>query len=191
MSGLPTIQAHHLRPTPPEQRWLIEGMWGAQAVGIIGGEPKCCKSFLALGMAVAVTSGRPCLDRFAVKRTGRVLLYAAEDPLHMVRERLDGICAHVGVELSSLDLWLITAPTVRLDLPDDCQRLAETVAELRPTLLLLDPFVRLHRIDENVSAAVAPILAFLRELERRHGCAIALVHHARKGAARARPGQAL
>ena len=34
---------------------------GVEAVGILGGEPKCCKSFLALDLAVSVASGAPCL----------------------------------------------------------------------------------------------------------------------------------
>ncbi len=38
------------------------------------------------------------------------------------------------------------------------------VARLKPRLLVLDPFVRLHRIDENASGEVAPLLAFLRDL---------------------------
>src|SRR5207245_929916 len=58
-------------------------------------------------------------------------------------------------------------------------------------MLVLDPFVRLHRVDENVSGEVAPLLAFLRELQRRHQVSVVVVHHARKGAARARAGQAL
>ena len=62
---------------------------------------------------------------------------------------------------------------------------------LKPRLLVLDPFVRLHRIDENVSGDVAPLLAFLRELRRRGGIAVALVHHAKKGAGAIRAGQAL
>ena len=70
-------------------------------------------------------------------------------------------------------------------------RLRETVASLRPTLLVLDPFVRLHRIDENAGAEVAPVLAYLRDLERHFHTAVLLVHHARKGAAHARAGQAL
>ena len=64
-----------------EQRWLVTSLWSEEAVGIIGGEPKCCKSFLALDLAVAVAAGTPCLRRFAVPRPGRVLLYAAEDAL--------------------------------------------------------------------------------------------------------------
>ena len=65
------------------------------------------------------------------------------------------------------------------------------MAELKPILLLLDPFVRLHRIDENASQEVAPLLGYLRELQRQHHLAVVLVHHARKGAQRLRPGQAL
>jgi hypothetical protein len=188
--GFPVEHAYRLQQLPEAQQWLIEGLWGHEAVGIIGGEPKCCKSFLALGMAVALASGRPCLGHFAVPRTGSVLLFAAEDALHIVRRRLDGICAHHGVELAALDLWAITAPVIRLDHRDDQRRLEDTIAQHEPRLLILDPFVRLHRIDENLSAAVAPLLAFLRELQRRHQCAVALVHHARKGGA-SRAGQAL
>ncbi|MFN8625798.1 MAG: AAA family ATPase [Candidatus Binatia bacterium] len=81
----------------PERRWLVEQLWGTEAVGIIGGEPKCCKSFLALDLAVSVASGTQCLGRFAVARAARVLLFAAEDPLHVVRERLAGITAARGL----------------------------------------------------------------------------------------------
>ena len=92
-------------------------LWSEQAVGIVGGEPKCCKSFLALDLAVA--AGIPCLRRFAVPRAGRVLLYAAEDALHIVRRRLEGICATTGLSLADLDIQVITAPSVRLDLDAD------------------------------------------------------------------------
>jgi hypothetical protein len=188
---LPHQRACELASRPSEQQWLIEGLWAEQAVGIIGGEPKCCKSFLALDLAVAVASGTPALREFAVPHPGCVLLYAAEDALHVVRQRLDGISAAAGVALADLDIRVITTPTLRLDLEDHRQALADTVAELQPRLLILDPFVRLHRVDENASGEIAPLLAFLRELQRSFLTAIAVVHHAKKGAARARAGQAL
>lgn len=191
MTALPIQPAHALPACPEERRWLIEGLWAEQAVGIVGGEPKCCKSFLALDMAVAVASGAACLRRFQVAHQGRVLLFAAEDALHVVRERLSGICAAARLRLEGLDVQVITAPTLRLDLEADRRRLKDAVERLEPRLLVLDPFVRLHRIDENVSGEVAPLLAFLRELQREHALAVTVVHHAKKGASRARAGQAL
>ena len=191
MTPLPVVPAHRLAERAEEQRWLVADLWSEQAVGIIGGEPKCCKSFLALDLAVAVAAGRPCLRRFAVPNPGRVLLYAAEDALHIVRRRLDGICAAAAVELADLDVQVITAPSLRLDLEADQAKLDQTIARLKPRMLVLDPFVRLHRIDENVSGEVAPLLAYLRDLQRRHRLAVILVHHARKGAGDMRAGQAL
>jgi hypothetical protein len=191
MNPFPVQRAHTLTATPPDRRWLIEDLWGDEAVGIVGGEPKCGKSLLALDMAVAVASGQPCLGRFHVRRTGRVLLYAAEDSLPIVRQRLEGVARHGGLDLADLDIWLITAPAVRLDVPEHRQRLTATVETLKPVLLVLDPFVRLHRIDENASAEVVPLLAFLRDLQRQFHCSVLIVHHARKGAAGVRAGQAL
>jgi hypothetical protein len=188
---LPVARACDLPVCPPERRWLIEDLWADQAVGIIGGEPKCGKSFLALDLLVAVASGAPCLRRFAAIRRGSVLLYAAEDALHLVRTRLEGLCRAAALTLSDLPIHVITAPSLRLDLADDRQQLQATIATLRPILLVLDPFVRLHRVDENASSEVAPLLAYLRELQRRFALAVVLVHHARKGAGTVRGGQAL
>jgi hypothetical protein len=165
--SLPTLPAHQLAERPRERRRLIDQLRGDEAVGIVGGEPKSCKSFLALGMAVSVAGGVPCLGSFAPVQTGRVLLYAVEDALHVVRQRLAGIAAAAGRDLADLDIHVITAPSVRLDVERDRDALVETVVELRPKLLVPDPFVRLHRIDENISGEVAPLLAYLRELQRR------------------------
>lgn len=191
MKSLPVCRADRLAEQPVEQRWLIEGLWTDQAVGIVGGEPKCCKSFLALDLAVAVASGAGALRRFRTIQTGPVLLYAGEDPLHVVRGRLEGIAHTAGVTFEGLNVHAITAPSLRLDLTADQQRLVETVRTVQPKLLVLDPFVRLHRIDENAAAEVAPVLGFLRNLQRRFGTAVLLVHHARKAANHVRAGQAL
>jgi hypothetical protein len=139
---------------------------------------------------VSVASGAPCLGRYPPAQTGRVLLYAAEDPLELVRDRLVGICRACGQQLSELEIFVLTAPRLHLDDDDDRMGLSDTVEELRPKLLVLDPFVRLHSRDENVVAEVAPMLDFLRGLQRRFACSVLLVHHARKAAGPLRGGQA-
>jgi biotin operon repressor len=61
---------------------------------------------------------------------------------------------------------------------------------INPRRVLLDPLVRLHRLDENSAAAISQLLGFLRDLQRAHDSAIVRVHHASKKH-RAQPGQAL
>ena len=191
MNPLPVQRASQLSTAGPQTHWLVEGLWSDQAVGILGGEPKCYKSFLALDLAVSVASGTACLRQFPVRRPGKVLLFPAEDSLAIVRQRLEGIATMAQVDFPSLPVEVITAPSLRLDAATDRQRLADTIQKLQPILLVLDPLIRLHRIDENDATQVAVLLSFLRELQRRFQLAILLVHHARKDSHSSRPGQAL
>ena len=190
MTGFPTRRPAELEDRPPERQWLVEGLWGRQAVGIIGGEPKCGKSFLALDLAVSVAAGVPCLRRFPAAQSGPVLMFAAEDAGHIVRRRLQGIAAAAGADFEALDIAVIDVPVLRLDHAADRKRLVETVERHGPGLLVLDPLVRLHGVDENAVSEIAPILGFLRDVQRRSGAAVLLVHHARKSGS-SRPGQAL
>ena len=169
--------------------WRIDKVWG-EGVGILGGPPKCAKSWFGLDMAVSIASATPLLDYFEVRDPGPTLVYLAEDALGQVRSRISGICQHRGLDIANLDLHVITAPAVRLDQEADQKRLTFTVERIRPKLLLLDPLVRLHRLDENSSADISVLLGFLRELQRRSDVAIVVVHHMRK-AIRAHLGQAL
>ena len=141
---LPVRRASELEIRPQEESWLIQQLWGRAAVGIIGGSPKTCKSWLGLDMAVSISSATPCLGRFAVQARGPTLVYLAEDALSMVRARLDALCGHRRLDIRGLDLHAITAPSLRLDRERDRQRLKATLEQLKPRMLLLDPLVRLH-----------------------------------------------
>ena len=187
---LPVAQAAELDAHAPHTQWLIRPLWGRAAVGVIGGQPKLGKSWLGLSLATSVASGTPCLGRFPVDHPGRALVYLAEDALAMVRARIEALCQHYRLDLAALDLHVITAPALRLDLERDQQRLAATVAALRPVFLLLDPLIRLHRCEENSSSEISALLAYFRELQRTFDVALCLVHHVSKKS-RARPGQAL
>jgi len=191
VNALPVQRASQLECSGPQTHWLVEDLWTDQAVGILGGEPKCCKSFLALDVAVSVASGAACLRQFPVRRSGPVLLFPAEDSLAVVRQRLEGIAAAAQVPFGSLPVQVITAPSLRLDTEPDRQRLSRTVQEQRPVLLILDPLIRLHRVDENDASQIAALLSYLRQLQRQFQLAVLLVHHARKDSHSSRPGQAL
>ncbi len=182
--------ARDLEVEKPEERWLVESLWGRRAAGILGGCPKSLKTWLGLDLALSVASGTPALDHFAVEAPGTALVYLAEDELSEVRARLESLCRHRQLDIHTLDLAVITEPTLRLDTPIDQERLRATVRRFRPRLLLLDPLIRLHSGDENSSQDIARLLSYFRELQRTFDLALILVHHTSKRS-RSQPGQAL
>jgi hypothetical protein len=180
---LPVVRVGEIPSEDNAQRWLVEQLWGASSVGVIGGPPKCSKTWLGLDLALSVATGTACLGKYAVPQPGPVLVYLAEDALPVVRERVEGIARHRGLHLDAVQIHVITTPVLRLDRDPHRARLFETAKRLRPRLLLLDPLVRLHGIDENHATEVAGLLAYFRSLQRRLDLSVMLVHHTRKNAA--------
>ena len=180
---LPVVRVDQIRRAEQAPRWLVEPLWGESAVGVIGGAPKCAKTWLGLDLALSVATGTRCLGRYPVPRPGPVLVYLAEDALTVVRERIEGMARQRGGELAGVPIHVITAPTLRLDREPHRRRLLETARQLRPRLLLLDPLVRLHGADENNASEVAQLLAYFRALQRQLDLSVILVHHTRKNAA--------
>lgn len=190
-ASLPITRIADLEELDVTRRWLVDGLWSRAAVGIIGGAPKCKKSWLGLDLAVSIASSTPCLDVFDVLEPGPALLYMAEDDARTVKARVGGICRHRALDLDRLDVHLITSPTLRLDRESDRRKLQRAVTDLAPRVLVLDPFIRLHRLDENDAGQISGLLAYLRELQREHDLAVIVVHHARKNGGAGSGGQNL
>jgi hypothetical protein len=180
---LPVVRVDQIPREEHTARWLVDPLWGDSSVGVIGGAPKCAKTWLGLDLALSVATGSACLGRYAVPRPGPVLIYLAEDALAVVRERVEGMARHRGLGLAGVPIHVITAPSLRLDRQPHRHRLLETAKRLRPRLLLLDPLVRLHGVDENNAGEVAELLAYFRLLQRQLDLSVILVHHTRKNAA--------
>jgi predicted ATP-dependent serine protease len=122
-----------------QTEWVVEGIIPRGSVTLIAGEPGSYKSWLALGLLRAVSTGGRFLER-ECRRIG-VLYLDRENPLAVVRERL----AILGVEsLANAKIWggwLTDAPPAIGD-----ARLLQVARERRP-LLLFDSLIRFHGAD--------------------------------------------
>jgi|WetSurMetagenome_2_1015567.scaffolds.fasta_scaffold23994_2 hypothetical protein len=190
-AAFPVVPASKLEcATGSGKSWLIENLWANNAVGFVAGPPKTFKTWTVLEMAVSVATGTPCFASFPVHRSGPVLLYAAEDPMPALRLRLSSLARNHGLEIDHVDIRVIQADSLRLDRPRDRDKLAATVDLHRPALIVLDPLVRLHSLDENQANQMAEFLGHIRLLQRTFDTAVAIVHHSRKQAAHS-AGQSL
>jgi hypothetical protein len=118
----------------------------------------------------------------SVRRAG-----AGEGALYLprIRSRSSGSGSRpsppIGVSpIDALDVHVIRVASMRLDLAADQSRLQETARELRPKLLVLDPLVRIHRIDENDASQVSALLSSPAGTSAGTDLSVVLVHHTRK-----------
>lgn len=185
IEALPAVPIGELPDAERPIAWLIEDLWSSAAVGMICGNPKSGKTWIGLDMAVSVATATPCLGRYRVLDPGSSLIYLAEDSLPALKDRIASIGRSRGLSLGAMSLRVITAPRLRLDHLEDRDRLMETVRRHKPKLLLLDPLIRLHGLNENDAQEISELLSFLRALQRQFDVAVVLVHHARKGGSQA------
>src|SRR5271169_6534310 len=105
---LPVVRVGEIPSNEIAERWLVEELWCASSVGVIGGAPKCAKTWLGLDMALSVATGTPCLGKYVVPEAGPVLIYLAEDTLLVVRERVAGMARLRGLDLAGVEVHVIT-----------------------------------------------------------------------------------
>lgn len=177
------LVAHEYIVAPDEDvPWLVEDLWYDKAIGFIAGIPKSLKSTLAANLAVAV-AGRGEFLGHKVRKNGVVLFFQEEDADFVTRERLSSLLADNSEAASRL--YVFTPTTMRENLllssPESVEKLENTIAYYKPTLVILDPFANISGVDdENKSVEVNRLLEILRHMRDKYGTSIAIVHHMRK-----------
>jgi hypothetical protein len=161
----------------PEPKWAVEGLLSEGAT-VFAGSPKVGKSFLALGLAIAIASGGRALGSIPVEQ-GDVLYAALEDGDRRMKKRLLKILDSSIVPdsltfaykfpriddggLEALRRWLREHPNARLIIID-------TLKRVRPQEN------RVKRIYDGDYDAVSP----LNDLAQEYGVSILIIHHTNK-----------
>jgi len=161
----------------PEPRRAIEGLL-PEGLTILGGKPKVGKSWVCLGLGVAISTGGMALGAVPVKE-GEVLYLALEDSERRLQERLTLVLAggkapegfKFATEwplladggLALLADWLTEHPACRLVIVDTLQKVRVPA-----------------RSGANAYADDYSVLSPIKELADSHRVPIVVVHHLRK-----------
>ncbi len=160
--------------------YLVADLLLVEDVGIVSGQPSALKTWLVSELAVSVSSGTSVFGQFETKK-GKVICFNAEDnPYSVTRPRMTALANWKELNLQDLNLFLLDVPTLQLDKRDTQQQLSQTIKTEKPSLVIFDPLRPLHSLNEDKASDMAPLLDFLRSLQRNYGCAILLVCHDRK-----------
>jgi hypothetical protein len=179
---LAELQATELTP----QAYVLEGLLREQGLMMLYGWRGIAKTWLALGLAVAMATGGTYL-RWKAPRARRVLYIDGEMPAIAMRERLDAMLCDLPVERRGGALQgirLLSDSLHRDGLPDLASRQGQAAIDrvLGDTeVVVLDNLSTLTRYgDESEADSWRPVQPWLLKL-RREGRSVVMVHHAGKG----------
>lgn len=165
-----------LDPLPLTNREMIIDDLVPQGLTLLAGAPKSCKSWMALDMCLAVSSGRPFLGKQTL--VCGVAYFALED----TKERLQNRLLSLGEEPSDR-LYLLTKCTdSENSIFKDMNELLETYPDIR--LIVIDTLQKIRKYDNgsaaNQYAKDDEELTKLKNYADRRHIAILVLHHTRK-----------
>ena len=169
---------------PPKDP-LIEGFVSKSELCLLTAPAKLGKSWLAIQMATAVSTGGLFLEKYSTHQS-TVLLLQTEVSDANFSERMQLFFSSSEFVPNPSDLF-IANERIRIDSPEGLDKLQNTIEEINPGFLVLDPFYTLHRRDEDKSKDIAPILSDLREIIIHANIGCLLIHH--QGKSKERGGQ--
>jgi AAA domain len=175
---------------PPPREWLLGNQFcrgflsGVQAPGATG------KSAVRMLQYLSLATNRPLSGEHIFKRA-RVLLLSLEDDDDELRRRLEAAQMHYDISPSELDGWLFCATPKGIKLAEikDGSRqagqldvmLREAIDRLQIDMVALDPFIKLHALEENDNGAMDFVCDLLVKLAIEKKIAIDAPHHTKKG----------
>jgi hypothetical protein len=150
------------------------------------------KTTLRLTQAIELATGRQLLNQKVFKRT-RVLVLSFEDDIIELHRRILAICKRHGVSPAELDGWLFVKPMRRVKLARPGKKgnepivgeldgmIRRAVARREYGLVILDPFVRIHTLQENANDQMDFVADLLTSLAHELNIAVDVPAHVHKG----------
>jgi AAA domain len=161
----------------PRRRWLLEGTLLRGNVTVEVAPPGAGKSTLAIQQAVAIITGRPITGQ-QVHEQSKVWIYNNEDDGDELKRRLAAVLQHWDVRLpeisgrvalnSGADRPLLVAKADRagnvIRLPD-VDACIEHIKAHGIGVLIVDPFVETHEVNENSNEQIKAVAVMFRDIE--------------------------
>lgn len=178
----------------PRRRWLYDRYLCRGILSVTISPGGIGKSSLALVEALQMATGRKLHGRALPAGAVRVWYINLEDPPEELDRRLAGVCLHYGITDAYIGGRLfinsgIDTPLKLARLTDRRQarldevafaHLEEQVRANRIDVIIIDPFVSSHEVEESDNGMIDRVSKRLARLAMRCDIAVGLVHHTKK-----------
>lgn len=156
----------------PEPQYIIEKILVKETLNIIASYAGVGKSVIALSVAKSILTGQPLWNHFNVIEKGAVLLIDEETPRPFLRERIEKM--HFDY---TMPFYFIHFENVKIDTDEGMEALNEDLDRIKPKVLIIDSFIRIHNQDENKSKDMARVMDRLRKIVNQGVIVVLIAHH--------------
>jgi hypothetical protein len=176
----------------PQRQWIVDQRLVRGFVTTTIAPGGVGKSTYSMQEAIAVATGRR-LTALNVEELGRAWIINEEDPLEELERRVAAICLHWSIDPATLTdkVFLNSGVDRRLIIAKhdgkgtavatpDVDGLIEEIEKHDIAVVVIDPFVRSHRVNENSNDEIDFVAGQFSKIAQKTGCAINLIHHTRK-----------
>lgn len=178
----------------PRRQWVLGRRYMAGQITVTVAPGGIGKSTLTILEALSVRTGRS-LTGMTPHVTGPVWIYSTEEPRDELLRRVHAAAAHHGItDLSGVYVSSGRDDPLILAKNDNgavvinkaaVQRVIDQCLSLGIVLLVIDPFVRTHLVNENDNSAIDKVTQALQRIASLANVALSLVHHTSKAGANA------
>lgn len=186
------FDAHTALMQPEPTKWLIKEWLPQGGFIMLHGEPASGKSFVALDMMLALSSGIGTWAGFKAKQAK--VLYLCGEGFNGIPARLTAwMQAHQGRDIGT---FFMSSWALALDNKQEGLFAKNSIRTLpfKPDLIVIDTLNRFYEGDENSAQEMRVFLDFVSELQQEFGSSVMIVHHtgvSKEAQGRARGSSAL
>lgn len=176
----------------PKRQWVLGRSLIIGYLSLLVSPPGIGKTTLVLAQAVSVCTGKNLTGK-EVFQTGKVWVHNNEDDGDELKRRLAAVLQHFKLSIddirdklvlsSGADRPLIIAKAGRdgaVVRQPDVDACIEFIKKNGITVFIADPLAETHSVEENSNEQMKEVAMMYRDIARRAGCAVLLVHHTSK-----------
>jgi hypothetical protein len=175
---------------PPPRGWLLGDQFCRRFVSSIVAPGGSGKSSLRYAQALAMATTRKITGQHIHHRC-KVLMLSLEDDFDEMERRTFAACIHHAIDIEELDGWLFYGAPKLMKIAEMNGRervkgkleaaLRAEIEDIRPDVVMLDPFVKTHSLEENDNGAMDYVCDILASMAIEYNVAVDVPHHAKKG----------
>ena len=179
--------------TLPKREWVYGYDYIKKYISVTASAGGIGKTSAIIVEAIAIATGKDLLG-VNVKEQTNVWIINLEDPISEMQMRTIAAMQHYNIKPEEIKgrLFMDGEDTMQITLAAESRdglitnddllaHITRKVKENNIGVIILDPFVSAHLVNENNNGSIQAVVAMLRKLARDTNSSVQLVHHIRKG----------